>query len=157
MIPAPNKRVIRRFKKDEDEKILKEIEDADGDIEVALDKLEKFFRKTHSRRAIRERYLGFLSKCTGKWTMQEDLIILEGYLTYGSKWAQISHKLNNRSGEQVKIRFKKIMNPKYRNYPTREEDLNPGPINSDEDVWAQINREFLTSITNDNRILFHNM
>lgn len=148
------KRVIRRFKKDEDAKILKEVEKCNGSIDKALNKLERIFKSRHTRRSIRERYVAFLSKCNEEWAPEEDSILLKSYLSYGSKWSLISTFLNNRSGEQAKIRFKQLMHQKPSDKSKKKKDSeNENPI-SDEEAWMQLDKEYMiTSILQNHRIV----
>eukprot|EP00347_Sterkiella_histriomuscorum_P015833 403355515 len=41
----------------------------------------------------------------GKWTVQEDLVLLEKQKLLGNKWAEISNYLNHRTENQIKNRF----------------------------------------------------
>ena len=56
---------------------------------------------------VRERWLNTLDPNInhGPWDEKEDLQLIAWYHQFGSKWAKISHCLNNRSENMVKNRF----------------------------------------------------
>jgi len=41
----------------------------------------------------------------GKWTILEDIVLLEKQKEIGNKWSEISHYLNGRTENQIKNRF----------------------------------------------------
>lgn len=60
----------------------------------------------------RERYSEHLAPSLrfGNWSCAEELLILQGYKEFGSKWVKIARHLHGRSGNQVKSRFRSLMN-----------------------------------------------
>jgi hypothetical protein len=56
---------------------------------------------------IRDRFINSLdpSLCKSKFIKDEDELILNYYLKYGSKWTKIAGHLNGRSGDMIKNRF----------------------------------------------------
>ncbi|EAY21257.1 Myb-like DNA-binding domain containing protein [Trichomonas vaginalis G3] len=140
-----SKREIHRFSKEEDDKIIAVFKRQKENTKRALDILEKRFRRTHTRRAIFERFKGFLSQNRDEWTKNEDKLILESYKIYGNKWAIIAKFLKNRSGDQVKIRHKQLVrknDPRYR----VEEPAPETPPNTqkqhNEDFWTNVLTNF---------------
>lgn len=59
----------------------------------------------------RERYSEHLAPSLrfGNWSHAEELVILQGYNEFGSKWVKIARQLDGRSGNQVKSRFRSLM------------------------------------------------
>jgi hypothetical protein len=62
---------------------------------------------SRSGKQIRDRYLNSLDPCLnkGKFSKEEDDIIMKYYLKFGSKWTKIASFLKGRSGDMVKNRF----------------------------------------------------
>ncbi len=58
-------------------------------------------------RQCRERWINVVDPCVkrGKWTIQEDLQILQLWVMMGNKWHEISLKVEGRTEIQVKNRF----------------------------------------------------
>lgn len=108
------------------------------DFEAALRNLEERFKNVHSRRSIRERFYGFLSKSNKKWTKKEDSILLSNFEMYGKQWTLISFFLINRSADQVRIRFKQLMKQKSEEKEVKTKKL-------EEETWDSLNQEFALS------------
>lgn len=146
------KRVIHRFTKEEDDMILQEVKRSKGDIKKAVHILEEKLHEGHSKRSIIERFNGFLSQNQSEWREDEDKIILDVYSLYGGKWTKISKHLKNRSGDQVKIRFRQLV----RNMPhllCHREQQKYAKV--DECDWTSIYNEFNEVISQyENDILF---
>lgn len=103
------KRTVHRFTKDEDYVIISETKKHNGNVKDAVQDIINVIGEMHSRRAIIERYRYFLSQNTKDWTKEEDNYILNSVKNVGTKWAKIAKTLNNRSGDQVKIRFRQLV------------------------------------------------
>lgn len=126
-----SKRVIHRFSKEEDRKILEVVSKYGDNLLLAMDELETKLSSNHSRRSIIERFKGFLSQSREKWTEDEDRVILESFQQFGNRWTLIAKFLANRSGDQVKIRYKQISKKKI--VPVRPRGrprIRPGEIES---------------------------
>ncbi|EAY06323.1 Myb-like DNA-binding domain containing protein [Trichomonas vaginalis G3] len=152
------KRVIHRFSKEEDEKIIKEVKKHDNNIKWAVDVLEKKLGANHSRRSIIERYKGFLSQSRDNWTAEEDKLILDNYKIYGNKWAAIAKFLKNRSGDQVKIRHKQLTKVKTPDSTTENSDspievLASSQDSISEDFWTNFITDFEMNEEEINRML----
>lgn len=63
--------------------------------------------KTRTSNQIRERYINILSERInrGKFTEEEDNMLLELFLKYGKQWSKISKSFKNRSADKIKSRF----------------------------------------------------
>ncbi|EAY19207.1 Myb-like DNA-binding domain containing protein [Trichomonas vaginalis G3] len=138
-----SKRVIHRFSKEEDNKIIEEVKKHGDNIMSAIDLLEKKLSAHHSRRSIVERFKGFLSQNRDEWTADEDKLILDYNKKYGNKWSFISKFLKNRSGDQVKIRHKQLT--KVKETISTQENSNSGNNTTERgqndcntDIWVSI-------------------
>jgi transcriptional activator Myb len=61
---------------------------------------------------VRERWINYLNPNLRKdlWLMREDLIILGNVLKKGKRWSYIAKKLEGRTENQVKNRYKSLIN-----------------------------------------------
>lgn len=66
---------------------------------------------------VRDRFINQLNPQINwnKWTDEEDQIILREFAKIGPRWAMIKKLLNNRSENQVKIRFFTCLKKDYNN------------------------------------------
>lgn len=60
----------------------------------------------------------------GKWTKEEDNLLLKGYETHGNNWAEIAKVLKTRSSKQIRSRFLNYLNNNLDKSPFTEEEDN---------------------------------
>lgn len=96
----------------------------------------------------------------GRWTLEEDELLVKLYKQLGEKWAEIASHLVNRTGKQVRDRIKNVYDPSISHEKFRIEDdeliyklyLERGP------KWKEIKEEFFPNRTADfikNRFYSH--
>ena len=92
----------RTFSKEEDARLLYLVKYY-GDDWTKISILMPF----RSSRQCKERYEGYLSPSInhGKFSEEEDLLLIEKYEEFGSKWTKISQYFEGRSGNQLKNRW----------------------------------------------------
>lgn len=90
------------WKKEEDERILKLVEI----YGKSWSKISKILI-TRNGKQIRDRFINVLDPDIkkGKFTDEEDKLLIRLYLYYGPKWATISKHYNNRTADMIKNRF----------------------------------------------------
>ena len=90
------------WKKEEDEKILKLVQI----YGKSWSKISKIL-VTRNGKQIRDRFINVLDPDIkkGKFTEEEDKLLIRLYLYYGPKWATISKHYNNRTADMIKNRF----------------------------------------------------
>lgn len=90
------------FKKEEDTLILFYSEQYGKSWAKIAEKI-----KTRTPKQIRERYANALDPdiCKGKFSLEEDIRIMELHDIYGNKWASIHQQLPTRSPDQIKNRY----------------------------------------------------
>ncbi|CDW91048.1 myb-like dna-binding domain containing protein [Stylonychia lemnae] len=71
------------------------------------DTLNHFTGSVRNGKQCRERWNNTLNPAIrkGKWSLQEDLVLLQKQREMGNKWSEISHYLNGRTENQIKNRF----------------------------------------------------
>jgi hypothetical protein len=90
------------WKKEEDEKILKLVQI----YGKSWSKISKIL-VTRNGKQIRDRFINVLDPeiKKGKFTEEEDKLLIRLYLYYGPRWATISKHYNNRTADMIKNRF----------------------------------------------------
>ncbi|CAD8120001.1 unnamed protein product [Paramecium sonneborni] len=75
--------------------------------------------KSKTDRQVRRRYMNTLDPNLnhGPMTEEEDQLIYQEYLRYGSSWTKISEKMPGRSENMIKNRFYSFIKQKYMNQP----------------------------------------
>lgn len=68
--------------------------------------------KIRTGKMCKERWNNYLNPDInrGKWTDAEDILVLENFLKYGSKWSLIAKFIKDRTESSVKNRIKSLMN-----------------------------------------------
>ena len=104
--------IFGKWKKEEDDKILKLIEV----LGTHWSKISKRM-KTRNPKQIRERYVNVLNPMLnkGKFTKEEDEKIIRLISLFGKKWAAISKFFQDRSGDNIKNRFYSYIQKKLEN------------------------------------------
>lgn len=71
-----------------------------------------------SRRQCRDRYMNYLAPGINQveWTEEEDKLLAEKYMQYGSQWKLISRYFPNRSNNMIKNRFNYQVAPKMKEH-----------------------------------------
>ena len=126
LIINQNRRML--FSKEEDER-LKYLVKHFGNHE--WEKIKSYMPYRSSRQC-RERYEGYLSPSINKekFSDEEDLIILDKFSEYGTKWTKIAKFLKGRSGNQVKNRYNT-----YLKYQNQEKYINKNNSENDESFF----------------------
>lgn len=97
----------RKFTKEEDEQLLYLVQKYGTKCWEALSRS----MVNRSGRQCRDRYKNYLAGNfnKGPWIQEEDEIIYKQYFEIGPKWVEISKILNNRSANDVKNRWHKVL------------------------------------------------
>ncbi|ELP91673.1 transcription factor MYB23, putative [Entamoeba invadens IP1] len=100
---SKHKKIVRTWRKEEDEILLKAVEMFG---ENNWDKVSELVPE-RTKKQCKERYINNLSQRNEKrkWTCEEDSTILSLRNCVGNKWTLISEKLVNRSPNAVKNRY----------------------------------------------------
>lgn len=132
-----------KFTLEEDEK-LTEIIERIGTKSWRLISLEM---KNRTPRQCRERWINYISPQlrNDPWTEEEDRLLDEKYLEFGSRWHKISEFFNNRSGNAIRNRFKLRQRHELRNNHKQKKSKKastpapaPAPVKNEEIVEAKV-------------------
>ena len=105
------KKIRKRFTKEEDEKIKKLVDVLGTECWTFISQ----FIKGRSPKQIRDRYSNYLMPGIffGEWTKEEDELLAKLFSEHGSKWSFIQRHFPNRSANSIKNRWYYFLNKKH--------------------------------------------
>lgn len=116
----------KAWKKDEDALLLQTIERMHpeeyaaremDDVDVDWDTVAEVFEGTREGKECRRRWASSINPALrrGKWTKEEDELLLQLHRKYGPLWQQVAHDIKGRTEHQCLKRFLEVLDPALQN------------------------------------------
>ena len=145
MFQIQPKTIKRKFTKEEDQEIIKQVEIFGPKSWELISR----FIPNRSAKQCRDRYQNYLAKNVfyGEWTKEEDNIILQKLNEFGNQWSILSKFLKNRTPNAIKNRASFLIKNSEKICPTEinKKDINVNKIQeSNHIIFPPIPSEYIT-------------